>query len=66
MPIQQRKEDDIPKSRVMGRPDHQPNKTSSGIQKSVNWILRSIERTSAILVGGFGLPKKYLRERRRK
>lgn len=34
----------------MGRPDHQPKRTMKGIQKSVNWMLKSMGRALASFV----------------
>ena len=41
--------------------DHHPMRIRSGIQKSVNWILRSMERASATVVGGSGTLKNCRR-----
>ena len=39
---------------MSGRPVNQAMSTKRGVQKSVNWMLRSIARSSASIFGGLG------------
>lgn len=47
----------IPNKSVIGLLVHHPSSTRKGIQKSVNWILRSIAFAFAKVAGGGGVPK---------
>jgi len=47
-----------PKSNVRGLFVHHARSTKKGVQKSKNWMLRSIARALASVVGGSGVPKK--------
>jgi 3-methyladenine DNA glycosylase AlkD len=50
----------------MGLFTHQPRRVTNGIQKSKNWMLKSIARVSARRFGGSGASMKRLRKERRK
>jgi hypothetical protein len=52
----------------MGLFSHQPRRVTNGIQKSKNWMLKSIARASARRSGGCGtvtVKKRRRRERRK-
>jgi 3-methyladenine DNA glycosylase AlkD len=50
----------------MGLFSHQPSRVTNGIQKSKNWMLKSIARASARRSGGCGAEKKRRNKERRK
>ena len=50
----------------MGLFSHQPRRVTNGIQKSKNWMLKSIARVSARRSGGSGFVMKRRRKVRRK
>jgi hypothetical protein len=56
----------LPKSMDMGLFSHQPRRVTNGIQKSKNWMLKSIARVSARRFGGCGVEMKRRRKERRK
>ena len=50
----------------IGLLSHQPRRVTNGIQKSRNWMLKSMARASARRSGGCGAVKKRRRKERKK